>query len=159
MVASVLTTVLWVLSSAALGVLSRVEEVTPGFSAGISSNGAWCAAAVGLGLLGGAAARRGVVGLTIANASYYAVAGLTPRAPMWFVLGVGAGVVFGWLGARLRAGAWWALLPLALVLVHEGADRPRTGDRIELVLGVLVASVAGLAGTLRAGRRPLPSGR
>lgn len=156
---------MWFLVAAVtLGVLSRVEEVVPGFSCGISSNGGWLLVALAVGAWGttpGRAALRGCAALTLANASYSWVAGLTDRAPMWFLLGVTGGALFGWLGQRLRGGAGWALLPLAVVLIEEGIDRPRTGDRIELALGlgVLVLALTLLCGgytgrTYKTGNRP-----
>ncbi len=137
---------MWFLVAAVvLGVLSRVEEVADGFSCGISSNGGWLLVAMAVGAAATSerrAALRGCTAMTVANASYYWVTGLSERAPMWFLLGVTGGALFGWLGHRLRGGAWWALVPFALVLIEEGIDRPRTGDRIELVLGLGVLILA-----------------
>lgn len=133
-----------------LGVLSRVEERT-GFSAGVSSDSAWCAAA-----FLAASPLRGITALTAANAGYYAWIALTqPDLPFaaaagpvetWLVLGVVTGAVFGTAGGLWR-GEWRfaAALPLALVLVIEGGDALRGGaptDGIGLVAGVALAALS-----------------
>lgn len=139
-----------ILAGLLLGILSRVEETT-GFSAGVSSDSAWCAAA-----FLAAAPVRGAALLTAANAGYYAwIAGTQPDLPLdaaagpvetWLVLGVVTGVVFGLLGAawRCRPRLLFAL-PLALVLVVEGGDAVRGGpptDGIGLLAGLLLAAIS-----------------
>lgn len=104
---------------AALGALSRFEEATPGFYAGISSSTAWLAAA----FAAGAGARRaedatahGALTLTIANGAYY-LRGTYDPVEKWLVLGVAGGVVFGWLGSTCRhAGAPWRQLAATVML-------------------------------------------
>lgn len=91
---------MWLLAGIALGVLSRIEEVTDGFFLCISTYTTWCATAYLAGT-----PLRAVLALTTANASYYAYVALTqPGVPLaavagpvekWLVLGVAAGLVFG----------------------------------------------------------------
>ncbi len=140
-----------------LGVLSRVEERT-GFSAGVSSDSAWCAAA-----FLAASPVRGIALLTAANAGYYACIALTqPALPLasaagpveaWLVLGVVTGAVFGTAGRLWRHGPRLiASLPLALVLVVEGGDALRGGaatDGIGLLAGLALAAAS--APTRRSG--------
>jgi hypothetical protein len=95
---------------AVLGVVSRLEEVTPGFDAGISSDGLWLAAAFAAGVWRGPLA--GAAALTAANLAYYAFIGATEpgvrlasvagRPAHWFLLGIAGGAVCG------AAGALWA---------------------------------------------------
>jgi hypothetical protein len=98
-------------SGALLGILSRLDERTPGLSAGVSSDAMWVAVAFAIGssrqsARGGAAG--GAVTLTAANLGYYgwilateftdpaAVAG----APsLWLILGLAGGALFGAAGA------------------------------------------------------------
>ena len=103
---------LTVIAGLVLGVLSRMEELGETFSAGISTHAMWAMAPFVAGART-AAARHGAVRgaglLTAANVGYYAwsavarpgvpldsVAGSVPH---WFAAGVGAGAVFGALGA------------------------------------------------------------
>lgn len=119
-----------------LGVVSRVEEVTAGFDAGISTNLTWLATAFLVGAVAGELARSAVAGavaLTAANAGYYAyVLATEPGRPLasvagpverWLALGVSAGIVFGAAGALLRsrsvAPRAAAFLPLLAVVVAE----------------------------------------
>jgi hypothetical protein len=113
---------MWLLAGVALGVLSRVEEVTDGLFLCISTYTTWCATAYLVGSPG-----RAVLALTTANAGYYAyVAATEPGVPLWMVagppvkwylLGVAAGLGFG---RRRRI----TLLGLALVAVWEAAGAP-----------------------------------
>ena len=124
----------------ALGVCSRIEEITAGFSLGISSNGAWLALAFVLGICAASpagAAAAGALALTLANLGYYAwIAATEPGRDLaivagppaeWFLLGAGGGMVFGWAGRAWRAAAGpfrrlVAGLLLAGVLVVENLD-------------------------------------
>jgi hypothetical protein len=133
-----------------LGVISRVEETT-GFSAGISSDSAWCATAFLV-----ASPLRGIAALSAANAGYYAWIALTqPALPLeaaagpvhvWLGLGVLTGAVFGAAGGAWRAGPrFLAALPLALVMTVEGGDALRGGaatDGIGLLAGVALAAAS-----------------
>ncbi|HEX8104860.1 MAG TPA: DUF6518 family protein [Solirubrobacteraceae bacterium] len=129
-----------VAAGALLGVLSRVEETTAGFSTGISSDSAWVAVAFAAGV----ATRRAlpaVAALTAANAAYYGwLAATEPATPLasvagspvaWVALGLLAGAVFGTAGAVWAAAReprrLLAVLPLAAVLVVEGAAAVRAG--------------------------------
>ena len=106
-----------VLAGLALGVLSRVEELEAGFFVGISTHATWALAPYLAGVLASSAPRgalRGAVLLTCANAGYYAwSAAARPGVPLdsvagsvphWFAAGLGAGAVFGALGAVTRHG-------------------------------------------------------
>ena len=143
-------------AGAALGVLSRIEEVAEGFSAGISSNSAWLVAAALAGLTMAAPARAALMGaavLTAANLAYYAwivatepgtdPAGVAGPPERWFALGGAGGAVFGALGFAWRAGGPRVRVAAALVVagllvadaitgVREGA----TGDAVGLVAGL-----------------------
>jgi hypothetical protein len=142
----------WIVAGLCLGVLSRVEETTSGFSAGISSNGMWAIAAVAA----GAAGRRvhpAIVVLTAANLGFYAwIAATEPATDLaavagnplrWLVLGVAGGAVFGWTGKRLREEEREPVrvllsLPLAATLLAEATDGLRTTDAFGLIAGVAV---------------------
>ena len=172
-------------AGAVLGVLSRIEEVTPGLSAGVSSHSAWVAVAFGAGAVarGGlrSAAVAAVAAMSAGNAGYYAWIAVTePDTPLaaaageplgWVAAGILTGVVFGpagrlWAGAG-RAGRALASLPLAAVLVHEGADAVLGGpvtDAIGLVAGLALPAASALspwAGWRSPARRPRrrPRGR
>lgn len=144
----------WVALGAALGVLSRVEEVTAGFSAGISSNSAWALAAFAAGATAprawAGAAAVGAVALSAANAGYYAWIALTEPgtdlasvagAPArWLVLGLVGGFVLALAGhlwstrdGRIRV---LASLPLAAAFITEGIDGLHGFDAIGLVAGL-----------------------
>ena len=153
-------------AGALLGVLSRIEEVTPGLSAGISSHSAWVAVAFGA----GAAARGGLsraaltatAAMSAGNAGYYAwIAATEPGMPLtaaagdplgWVAAGILTGVVFGpagrlWAGAG-PAGRALVALPLSAVLVHEGADALLGGpatDAIGLVAGLALPAASALS--------------
>ena len=161
-----------------LGVLSRIEEVTPGLSAGVSSHSAWVAVAFLTGASVRGALRRAALAATAAmsggNAGYYAWIAVTePGMPLaaaagsplrWVAAGILTGVVFGpagrlWAGAG-PAGRALAALPLAAVLVHEGADALLGGpptDAIGLVAGLALPAASALspwAGWRSPARRP-----
>jgi len=155
------------LGSVLLGVLSRIEEVTPGFSAGISSNSAWVVAAFLTGALCRGpltAAAAAAAAMTTANLSYYALYALTEpgvpleaaagRPAMWLALGLATGAVFAPAGQRWVAGGpavrLAASLPLAAVLVLDGAsafDGGAPADAIGLALGLGLLAVS--AGSVR----------
>ncbi|WP_320669568.1 DUF6518 family protein [Patulibacter defluvii] len=153
-----------------LGVLSRVEEIVPGFTAGISSDGAWMLAAFVAGacspVAGGVRpAAAGALVLTAANGGYYlwivvlqprldpaAVAGPPGR---WLLLGLVGGALFGLAGGvwhrqpRWRAAA--ALLPTG-VLIADGAEAVRGGPPwplIGLAAGVALALASAPSGPRR----------
>ena len=129
---------MWVALAAGvvLGVVSRVEEVTPGFDLGISTNFTWLAVAFLVGTRVGAMDRSGLAGaaaLTAANVGYYAwILTTEPGTPLdavagpverWFALGATGGLVLGAAGALLasssRARRAASCLPLAALLVAE----------------------------------------
>ena len=169
-----------VLTGALLGVLSRVEETTAGFSIGLSSNTTWLGTAFALGALGRragpcAAAATGALALTAANVAYYAwisatqpdlaLAAVAGPPLAWFALGMSGGAVFGATGRAWRAtgGAAriLAALPLAGVCIAEGIRSAQGGpapDGAGLLVGVAlpIASAASarqrlLGGALVAG--------
>src|SRR3712207_949235 len=87
-----------------LGLLSRIEELTPGFSLGISSKSCWVATAFAAGAFAApprTAAAAGALALTVANLSYYAwsklhepgvaLSGVAGPVLPWFVFGVVGG--------------------------------------------------------------------
>ena len=98
---------MWLLAAIALGVASRVEEVTDGLFLAISTDTTWCAAAFAVGR-----PWRAVMFLLIANAAYYAYAAPLPVQPKWFLLSMAAGLVFG----RRH---WTAAVGLVIVVVAE----------------------------------------
>ncbi len=140
---------------ALLGVVSRIEETTSGFSVGLSSNASW----LGVAFLTGAMQRRaglaraaaaGCVAMTVANASYYAwIAATEPGVPLasvaglpayWFMLGVFGGALFG-----LTGGAWavssgamrvaWSL-PISAVWIADGiGPHASPSDAVAAALG------------------------
>jgi hypothetical protein len=125
-----------VLCGIALGVLSRVEE-TAGFPSLISTDSAWVGTAFAIGALSGSVrdgSRRGAIGMSSANAGYYAWVALTqPNLPLaavagpverWIALGLLTGVVFGVAGRLWRDGSLLAPLALSTVLVLERAGSP-----------------------------------
>ena len=140
----------------ALGALSRVEELTNGFSAGISSDSCWVATAFVVGALAGGAPRAaaaGALALTIANLSYYAwsklhdpaVAFADVAGPVlpWFAFGLAGGCVFGVAGhvwrttpsAPLRLAAALLLAGVMTTEALEPADL-RPGDLVGALIGV-----------------------
>ena len=113
---------LLLLAGAALGVLSRIDETSDAI-AFVSTHVTWVLAAF---LARGAV--RGAALLTVANVAYYAwIATTEPGTPLtvagsvehWFVTGVAAGALFGYLGARRRA---WTLPLVAVVLIADAAN-------------------------------------
>lgn len=149
---------LLLLTGAVLGVLSRIEGVTPGLSAGVSSDSTWVAAAFVAGAVApgvGSAAVAATLLVTTANGAYYGwIAATEPHTPLasaagspvaWLVLGVASGLVFGPAGRLWRAGPGpvraVASLPLAAVLVLEGADvltGAPAAEGIGLLAGILL---------------------
>ncbi len=155
-------TALAVAAGVLLGVLSRIEEVTPGLSAGISSDSAWVLTAFAAGALAPSvrqAVPAATVAMCAANGGYYAWIALTePGTPLesaagdpwrWVAAGVLTGVVFGAAGRLWRA---WppprrlaAAAPPAIVLAIEGGDALRGGaatDGIGLALGIVLAATS-----------------
>jgi hypothetical protein len=101
-----------------LGVLSRIEELHGTFSATISTHATWALAPFVAGALSASArsgAIRGASLLTAANAGYYAwseiahpgvsLESVAGSVPHWVAAGIGAGAVFGALGALARRGS------------------------------------------------------
>ena len=133
---------------AALGVLCRIEEVTPGLSLGLSSDSAWVAAAFAAGTRATSAGRAALLAATAmccANGGYYAWILLTERGTSlaaaagdpwrWVAAGVLTGLVFGAAGRLWRnaapLGRLLTVVPLAMVLVVEGGDALRGGPATE----------------------------
>ena len=85
------TSLLGVLAGAvAVGVLSRVEERTAGFSVGLSSDTTWVALPFAAGATSDAVARgavRGMTALTVANLAYYGLVLLLEPAYLVAVAG------------------------------------------------------------------------
>ena len=153
-----------IVGGAMLGVLSRVEETTPGFSIGLSSNATWVALAFAAGALrrGAGAVRAmcaGVACLTTASTAYYlwvaitepatALASVAGPPARWYLLGVAAGAVFGATGrlwaASSGARRLAASVPLAAVLIADGvtpdlADQPSDGISAAVGTALLLAS-------------------
>ncbi len=152
-----------------LGVLSRIEETTGGFSAGISSDGAWLVAAALAGALAASLRRGAVAGalaLTAANVGYYLwIAATDPGTPLaavagppgrWFALGVAGGAVFGAAGGGWRTGPpvvrLGAALLLAAVLIADGITGVRGGApaaAIGIALGAVLALLSARGATQR----------
>ena len=119
----------------ALGLLSRLEEATPGFYLAISTSSVWLAAAFAAGWGGRRpwpAAGLGALTLSSANAGYY-LRGVYGPMERWVLLGLIAGAVFGGLGHACRSGAapWRQLAVAALLAVGlfelTGAQLPVFG--------------------------------
>jgi hypothetical protein len=155
-----------VVAGALLGVLSRVEETTSGFSAQISTNATWLGVAFAVGVAPrpraspARAALAGALALAAANVAYYAwIAATEPATALssvagsplvWLALGVSGGAVFATAG-RLWAGGdgarrVLASLPLAGVCVAEGISAvlggPLAGGAF-LVLGAALPALSG----------------
>ena len=152
-----------------LGALSRVEEVTHGFSAGISSNSMWLAAAFAVGALRRSPWQAGLLGavlLTVANASYYgwvlvtepgvSLSSVAGSPTLWFALGLAGGAVLGLAGALWRFGGPAARLgggmALAAVLVVEGADALGSGPATDAI-GIVVGFAVGVSAAAPSRRR------
>lgn len=96
-----------VVAGVVLGVVSRIEEVIDGFSAGISSERTWVlvAAACGAGLARGPGVVRpavaGALVLVVANAAWYAWIALTQPD---LALGSVAGSPWRWFALSLAVG-------------------------------------------------------
>jgi hypothetical protein len=154
-----------------LGILSRIEETTGGFSVGISSNATWLAAAFLVGALQrgrgvGYSAAAGGLTLTIANVAYYGwIAATEPGVALtsvagpperWLALGTAGGACLAatgrfWVtergGLRLLAAA-----PLAGVCITEGITAARggpVGDGFALAVGVAFLVASGTTSGLR----------
>jgi Family of unknown function (DUF6518) len=155
-------------SGALLGILSRLEERTPGLSAGVSSDAMWVAVAFAIGssrqsARGGAAG--GAVTLTAANLGYYgwilATESTDPAAvagapSLWLILGVAGGALFGAAGAIWRTGSplvrTAAALLCSAVLIADGGPALRgapASDAISVVAGVTLACASASTPLLR----------
>jgi uncharacterized protein DUF6518 len=150
-----------ILVGVALGVLSAIEEATPHFDFGISSDGAWLAVAFWAGARAtdrDTAAIAGAAALTAANIAYYDAGGTAPHVLAWLTLGVAGGGIFGLLGHLWRSAdertRLAAALTLAGVLLVDGSDvwRPRgeADHAIELTVGILFPIVSARTGNGRA---------
>lgn len=141
----------------ALGAASRFEEVTPGFSLGLSSNAAWLA----LAFFGTRrcssllrAARFGALLETGANAGYYAhVLLLEPGTPLasvagsparWLLLGLAAGAFFGAAG---RLGVEGGPTPSGASRAGRAQDVRTVSAALCLSGAVLVEAADGLRWT------------
>ena len=159
-----LTTLL--LAGLVLGAVSRFEEVVDGFSAGVSSNGTWLAAAFVSGAFAGSLGRGAAAGaavLTASNAGYYAyVIGLQPGLEVeavagpperWLVLGIAGGAVFGAAGRVWRCAApvprVAAALLLGGVLIVDGSSG-RLTDVPALAAGLALPILSARGDALRA---------
>lgn len=144
-------------AGAILGVLSRVEEVTPGLSAGVSSDSAWVATAFVVGSRAPEsrlAALLATATMCAANGAYYVWIALaergTPLAVVagdpwtWVLAGVLTGLVFGVAGRLWRVsaprGRLAAVVPLATVFAIEAGDALRGGAATEAI-GLAIACV------------------
>jgi Family of unknown function (DUF6518) len=153
---------------ALLGILSRVEERTPGLSAGVSSDAMWIAAAFAVGATtqdarGGGA--RGAVTLTAANLGYYGwilateatdPARVVGGSSLWLILGLTGGALFGAAGTIWRTGPPPARTAAALlcsaVLIADGGPGLRGApatDAVSVVAGTMLAFASASTPRLR----------
>jgi hypothetical protein len=121
-----------VVAGAVLGVLSRIEETTDGFSAQISTNTTWLGVAFAVGVAArpraspARAALAGALALTAANAAYYAwiaatepgtaLAGVAGPPVVGLALGAALPVLSGARPRERALGAGLAAAVLALAL-------------------------------------------